>query len=153
MKNKDIRDIGNILNVALRCEVCNVAMCDADGQPYVIPMNFGISGNDIYIHSAPAGKKISILKQNPLVCISFSTDHALRYQSEDVACSYSMKYRSALAYGTIEFITDFNQKIEALNVIMQQYAKRDFTYSAPAVENVCVMKVVVQKWEGRQYGY
>lgn len=153
MKNKEIKRIEDILTVASKCEACYVGMTDGSGYPYVIPMNFGIEGQNVFIHSSPVGKKITILKENPVVCIAFSTDHQLRFQSEDVACSYSMKYRSALAYGKIEFITDFNQKIEALNVIMHQYAKRDFSYSTPSVENVCVMKVVVEKWEGREYGY
>jgi len=153
MKNKEVKEIERILEIARRCEVCNVAMSEPGGQPYVIPMNFGVSGGNIYLHSAPAGKKIDLLKQNPKVCISFSTDHVLRWQSEEMACSYGMKYRSALAYGIVEFISDYDRKIDALNVIMNQYVKREFSYSKPSVENVCIMKVVVEMWEGREYGY
>jgi hypothetical protein len=33
--------------------------------------------------------KMEILKSRPQVCIVFSTDHLLKAQSEQVACSYS----------------------------------------------------------------
>jgi nitroimidazol reductase NimA-like FMN-containing flavoprotein (pyridoxamine 5'-phosphate oxidase superfamily) len=107
----------------------------------------------IYLHSAPEGKKISILEHNNQVCIAFSSDYLLRYQHEEVACSWSMKYRSVLAYGQIEFLEDLSDKARALNVIMKKYAGRDYTFGTPALMNVKVYQCVVERFEGRAYGY
>ena len=153
MKNRMIGLKEEIERIIGKCEVCYVAMVDEENKPYVIPMNFGYKDDCIYLHSSQTGKKIDILKKNSNVCVSFSTDHLLRWQSENVACSYSMKYRSVLAYGKVEFVEDSNQKIEALNIIMSQYTKKEFSYSEPAVKDVKVFKVVVEKLEGRAYGY
>lgn len=137
-----------------KCETCCMSMVDQNNQPYGIPMNFGLKDHTLYLHSGPEGQKMAILKNNPAVCLSFSTDHKMRIQHEDVACSYSMRYRSVLVFGQVEFIEDLDQKAEALNVIMKQYSDRDnFKYSEPALKNVRVMKVNVNKMEGKAFGY
>jgi hypothetical protein len=153
MKSKTITSREEIEKIIGKCLFCNVAMVDEMNRPYVIPMNFGYDENTIYLHSSKSGKKINILKKNNKVCISFSTDHELRWQSEKMACSYSMKYRSVLAYGKVEFIEEPERKIEALNCIMRHYTREDFTYSEPSVREVAVYKVVIEKLEGRVYGY
>jgi len=154
MKNRVIGLKEEIERIISKCEVCYVAMVDENNKPYVIPMNFGYKDDCIYLHSSQTGKKIDILEKNNNVCVTFSTDHLLRWQSENVACSYSMKYRSALAFGKVKFVEDINQKIDALNVIMRQYTqKKEFSYSDPAVKDVKVFKVVVKRLEGRAYGY
>jgi len=128
-------------------------MIDPDNAPYVIPMNFGYANDTVYLHSSRTGKKVDILKKNNRVSLSFSTDHELRWQSEKVACSYSMRYRSVLASGRVEFIEDMQEKVDALNVIMKNYTDRSFKYNDPAVRDVLVFKVVIDKLEGRAYGY
>lgn len=136
-----------------KCQYCSLAMVDLNGKPYVIPMNFGFKENVVYFHSGPEGKKLDILKSNPEVCIAFSTDHLLRWQNTEVACSYSMKYRSVLVHGKVEFITEKIDKEEALNVIMKQYTDEDYKFSEPALINVAVFKVNIEQLEGRVYGY
>lgn len=143
-------EIDEIIN---KCEVCYVSMVDENNLPYVLPFNFGYSQGVIYLHSSAKGKKIDILKKNPSVCIAFSTDHKLRYQSEKMACSYSMKYRSVLAFGKVEFIEDMDQKIEFLNTVMSHYTDREFTYSAPSLREVCTYKVKVERFTAKIYGY
>jgi len=64
-----------------------------------------------------------------------------------------MKYRSVLAHGHVEFIGNYDEKVKALNIIMQHYTNRDFDYNEPAVNDVLVWRVLVEQWEGRNYGY
>ncbi len=153
MKNKTILNDKQLEEIIKKCDVCNVAMVDNVNKPYVIPLNFGYENNIVYFHGAPAGKKIETLKNNNSVCLSFSTDHELRFQSEGVACSYSMKYRSVIAYGKVEFIEAPGDKIAALNVIMKNYTDRSFKYNDPSIREVNVFKVIIEKIEGRVYGY
>jgi len=153
MKSREVTHLQTLHDTALKSLACYLAMVDDNDVPYVLPMNFGLHEGNIYLHSAQTGKKISILRKRPQVCVSFSTDHELRYQSEQVACSYGMKYRSVLAHGKVEFIEDFDEKVKALNIIMQHYTGKDFKYSDPSIHEVLVWRVVVEKWEGRNYGY
>ncbi len=153
MRHRVLSNRNEINEIIKRCELCHVAMIDPDGKPYVVPLNFGFEEDVIYLHSAQKGKKIDCLKHNPEVCINFTTDHVLRYQHEEVACSWGMKYRSVLCYGTVEFLEDEGLKRKALDVVMKQYTDRQFTYNDPSIREVNCWIVKVQQFDARVYGY
>lgn len=134
------------------CKICFVGMAETDGTPYVIPMNFGYQNGVIYLHSAQEGRSISILERNPKVCITFSTDHDLVFQHPDVACSYSTRSKSVMAWGEVKFEEDFDKKTEALNIIMKQYSDKQFRYSDPAVKNVKIWIIDPVKVTCKEFG-
>ncbi|MFH0865173.1 MAG: pyridoxamine 5'-phosphate oxidase family protein [Bacteroidota bacterium] len=139
-------------DIISKCDCCYVGMVDENNLPYVLPFNFGYKDMCIYLHSGQTGKKIDILKKNNRVCVAFSTGHKVSWQNENTACSYSMSYKSVICYGKVEFIEDYDKKVEALNFIMKQYVDKDFTYSAPSVNNVLVYKVVVEEMTAKEFG-
>jgi nitroimidazol reductase NimA-like FMN-containing flavoprotein (pyridoxamine 5'-phosphate oxidase superfamily) len=54
--------------------------CAANGQPYVVPMNFAVQDRNIYAFST-IGKKIEYLRLNPRICLQvdeISTGHKWR---------------------------------------------------------------------------
>ena len=89
MKTFIIEDKQRIESIILHCDVCFVGIVDMEGNPYVVPMNFGYEDGIIYLHSGPEGSKVEMLEHNNNVCITFSLGHKLVYQHEKVACSYS----------------------------------------------------------------
>ena len=153
MRRREITNEKEILDIIGKAKWCHVAMVDTEGNPYLLPMNFGFRDGVIYMHGARQGKKTDILRTNPSVCVNFSIDLELRFQSEEVACSYSMKYRSVLAFGNAEFIEDPEEKISALDIIMSQYSERTFRYNTPALNEVGCWKIRVERFEGRAFGY
>jgi uncharacterized protein len=149
--NLSSTEIEDIIN---KCDACYLALVEDGGIPYVLPFNFGYYQGNLYMHAGPGGKKFDVLKSNSRACAAFSTDHELRGRHENVACSYFMKYRSALLHGHIEIIDDYDEKVRALNIIMEKYTGRgDFKYNAPAVNNVVIFRLVVDRAEGRTFGY
>ncbi len=141
MKTLTHEDKALVEEVIRSCDICFVGMADTDGTPYVIPMNFGYQDGVLYLHSAQEGRSISILERNPRVCISFCTDRELLYQNEQVACSYRMRAKSVIAWGTVVYTEDFDAKVKALDIIMRQYTDREFKYGAPAVRNVKIWQI------------
>jgi uncharacterized protein len=147
--------MGNVLHtdheiageVIDKCDVCYIGMTDQENKPYVLPFNFGYENRTIYFHSGPGGRKLDILIANPSVCVTFSTDHQLFHRHEQVACSYGMRYRSVLAFGRIEFVEDYDEKVEIMNIIMRKYTGRSFDYNPPAIKNVVVFKMVADTVE------
>ncbi|MCX7697827.1 MAG: pyridoxamine 5'-phosphate oxidase family protein [Bacteroidales bacterium] len=141
-------------NIIRNCKVCYLSMVDLNGKPYVVPMNFGYENHTLFFHGYGEGKKIQILKINPNVCIAFSTSEELVWQHEDVACSYFMKYKSVLVEGKVYFVEDLEEKRKILNIIMKHYTGRDnFQYNIPALKNVCVFYVPIEKIQGRALKY
>ena len=153
MKNKVIASKEEMEAVIRKCQTCCISMVDPEGKPYVIPMNYGFQDDVVFFHGAQKGKKVDVLQHQQDVCIVFSTDHQLRYVNEEVACSWSMRYRSVIVYGKAEFVDDLKDKVDCLNIIMANYSDRSFEYNDPAVREVMVFKVKVQKMDGRSYGY
>ena len=151
-KKRVITNVSEKEEIINNCDCCYVGMVDENNNPYVVPFNFGYRENTIYLHSAPEGKKISILKKNSQVCIAFSTAHKLNFQSENMACSYSMFYKSVLCYGNIEFIENYELKVEAMNIIMKQYTGKEFGFSVPSINGVLVYKVVIDEMTGKEFG-
>jgi len=152
MRSRITYDKFEIKQIIDKCDSCFLAMVDQEGMPYVLPFNFGYEDDTIFLHSDTKGKKIDILKNNPNVCLAFSTDHKLFFRHETVACSYGMDYRSVLAYGKVVFIDDYDEKVKVLNIIMRKYTDKEFNFNAPAVNNVAVYKVEVSKIEGKVSG-
>ena len=70
MKTISITDSKEIENIIRQCPYCMVGITDADGHPYVIPMNFAYEKGIIYLHSGPDGGKLEMIRQHP--------DHLLR---------------------------------------------------------------------------
>lgn len=152
MKTLTITDRQEIEEIIARSKVCYIGLADTDGTPYVLPMNFGYRDNVIYLHSAQEGSSIDILERNNRICVTFSIDHALVFQHPQVACSYRMKSKSVIAWGKVAYEEDFDQKVEALNIIMKQYSDKEFTYSDPAVVNVKIWKVEIEKISCKVFG-
>lgn len=152
MKTVFHEDRDFIESVIKKSEICHVGLTGNDMIPYVIPMNFGFRDNTIYLHSAPEGRSIDTIRQNSNVCITFSVDHDLVFQNEQVACSYRMKSKSVIAWGKVEFVEDMDGKREALDIIMEQYTDLKFSYNDPAVRNVKIWKIDIEKISCKEFG-
>lgn len=139
-------------DIISQCDVCFVGIAEADGTPYVIPMNFGYAEGVIILHSAPEGKNLNLLALNNRVCVTFCTERKLVYQHPDVACSYSMNAKSVICKGTVSFIEDLTEKESALNLTMKNYTDRPFKYSRPALVNVKVWRVTIDEMTAKAFG-
>ncbi len=118
-RDREITDRGEIDDVVRRCRVCRLGMVD-DGQPYVIPMSFGYDGEFIYLHSAPEGRKLEILRKSNRVCVEF--DILKEVETSDQACEWGMAYEGVIATGEAEILEDADEKRRGLASIMSQYS-------------------------------
>jgi len=149
---KDVESEKIMEEIIKSCDICHVGM--VDGQtPYVLGFNFGFQNNIIYLHCAKEGKKIDILRKNPNVCVSFSADYKIFARHEHVACSWRMRYRSILAYGKVEFVNDYDEKLAGLAIFMNQYSAENFVFNKPSVDNIVILKIKVDEWTGRTFEY
>lgn len=152
MRTVFIEDIAGIEKILKECQTCFLGLADAEGQPYVIPMNFGYSEGTIYLHSGQFGRKWEIMKSNPKACITFMLGDELAYQDEHVACSWRVKSKTVIAEGLIEFVEDYDEKERILHILMKQYSDREFKFNAPAVKNVGVFKMKIDTLKAKEFG-
>lgn len=149
---KNITRKEEIEEVINQCEVCYIGFVD-NNTPYVLAFNFGFEGNKIYIHTSKNGRKLEIIKKNNNVCVFFDAFRELFAYNEDVACSYRMKYKSVMAIGKIFVVENYEEKVNALNLIMKKYTSRVFNFSRPSVDNVNILRVEIESITGRKFEY
>ena len=70
-------------DIIRKCDSCAMSMVDTNGDPYVVMMNYGYEDGVIYFHGDPNGRKMDILKENPKICLTMSTEHSIYYQNEN----------------------------------------------------------------------
>ena len=81
--------------------------CIADGEAYVVPVNYFFDGQDIYIHSLP-GKKIDALRAHGRACL----------QVDEIQNSF--EWRSVIAYGDYDEITDEHLRIVTMSELFKR---------------------------------
>jgi len=151
MRTLFIQNREEIDNIVRACKTCYLAMSDND-FPYVLPMNFALDGNTVIMHSAQSGRMWETLKKNQNVCINWIIGENLAWQDVKVGCSYRVKSKSVLVEGKIEFVDDFDEKTRCLQLLMSQYSDGEFKFSKPAVENVGIIKVAIEKISAKEFG-
>lgn len=140
------------INTIIRdCKTCFLAMSE-NGFPYVLPMNFALDGDFVILHSAQSGRMWETLKKNQNVCINWTLGEDIKWQNVTVGCSYRVQSKSVLVEGKAEFVNDFNEKTRCLELLMAQYSEREFKFSKPAVENVGIIKVAIEKISAKEFG-
>ena len=148
----DITEKEEMEAIINKVDTCHVAMVDGN-KPYLLGFNFGYKDNAIYLHCGEFGKKIDILIKNNTVCVYFDTDREVFFRDQHVACSWRMRYRSVMAHGRAEILEDYNEKVEGLNIFMDNYSDRKFEYSKPSINHVTVIKIHIYEITGRKFEY
>ncbi|NOY86741.1 MAG: pyridoxamine 5'-phosphate oxidase family protein [Deltaproteobacteria bacterium] len=144
--DKQIIDITGIEAVVRSGEICHLAMVDK-GRPYVVPVNYGYANGALYFHSAPAGRKINILRKNPDVCFSIVSNHGL--VKNERACSWSAKYRSVIGTGRAVILDDRIEKEKGLSILMKQYSDQEYDFSGEDLTGVVVIRVKIEEMKGK----
>jgi nitroimidazol reductase NimA-like FMN-containing flavoprotein (pyridoxamine 5'-phosphate oxidase superfamily) len=149
-KDKKITDRDVIDSIIKESKVCRLALM-GDDRPYIVPFSFGYDGSSLFFHGSPEGKKIDILRKNSTVCFEF--DNGGEPIPSDGACSWSVRYKSVIGYGTARLIEDIDSKIRALEIIMRQYSEQSFAYPEETVKKTAVIKVDIETVTGKMSGY
>ncbi|MCK9363549.1 MAG: pyridoxamine 5'-phosphate oxidase family protein [Syntrophales bacterium] len=148
--DKEITERKLIDSIIHKSLACRIAMCDGK-MPYVIPMSFGYDGKNIYLHSAKEGRKIEILKGNPLVCFEFETDCEVLPTPR--ACSFTMRYKSVIGFGNACFLEDIEERSAALRTIISQYTDKIVALSENDLEKITIIRIDIEQITGKQSGF
>ncbi len=145
-----MQDKQSINDILQRAVACRIALCDGS-RPYLVPMNFGYDGNCLYLHSGARSRKVDIIKRNPLVCFQADVDTELT--KAETPCKWGMKYRSVIGEGRADLVTNRDEKVRCLDVIMCHYGWDKKGFPEQVLDKVAVIKVVIDKITFKSAGY
>ncbi len=115
--NYDREMVYSILDSAF---VCHVGF-SVDGQPYVIPTNYGRSGDTLYLHGSAASRMLKTLSGGVPVCVTVTHVDGLVLARS--AFHHSVNYRSVVILGKAQLVEDPAEKMEALRIFTEHVMK------------------------------
>ncbi len=104
-----------ILDSALLCHVSYVI----DGQPFCTPTLFWREGEVLYWHGSSASRMLKHLKAGTPACLTVSHLDGLVVARSGF--HHSANYRSAMCFGTAQFIEDAEEKMQALKGVVDRF--------------------------------
>ena len=100
--------------------IFHVGFC-VEGQPYVIPTNYGRSGDTVYLHGSAASRMLRTLSEGVPVCVTVTLVDGLVLARS--AFHHSVNYRSVVMLGTARLVADPAEKMEALRLFTEHVMK------------------------------
>jgi len=148
MRRKDReRDESFALEVLRDCEYATLATVNASGTPYCVPLSLALIDKTIYFHCATEGKKLENIRNNSDVCVS-----CVRYTNL-LPEQFTTEYESAIADGKCCIVSDDEEKLTALRVISEKYAKGSMDQFdakiAEYIHRTCVCKIEITRITGK----
>lgn len=108
------------LEVMRKAPYITVSFTRADGTAYGVPLSLACTDDRTwYFHCALEGDKLDAIVAHPQVCLSAVTKCAPTVGPKDG--SFTLQFRSAIAFGTAEPVTDDEEKIRALRAISERF--------------------------------
>ncbi|MEW6262784.1 MAG: pyridoxamine 5'-phosphate oxidase family protein [Thermodesulfobacteriota bacterium] len=119
-----INEQEEMVRILASTNVGRMATLDAQGYPYITPVNFVYHRGRVYFHSSPKGEKLDNLARNPKV--GFEVDLPLAYievafNEAGNPCNTHQCYRSVIIRGTASIVTDGELKLAALNALVAKH--------------------------------
>ena len=112
--------------------------CVYEGGPYVVPINYVLDGESLYVHSL-SGRKLEALRANPRACLQVDT----------VIDAYH--WRSAIAFGTFEEVTDPKERDQAVRMLLRSFPNLTPVESVPVHDgqsSVIIFRIRVREITG-----
>jgi nitroimidazol reductase NimA-like FMN-containing flavoprotein (pyridoxamine 5'-phosphate oxidase superfamily) len=125
----DVAVVNAILDEAL---ICHVGFVAGDGRPVVIPTIHARDGDRLLIHGSPASRMLRSLAGGIDVCVTVTLVDGLVLARS--AMHHSMNYRSVVVLGRAEKIVDRDDKLRALDRIVDHVAPGRSAEARPANE-------------------
>jgi uncharacterized protein len=110
----DRQTIDAILDEAL---IAHLGIADEDGQPFVIPTLHARSGDVLYLHGSTASRTLRALNAGAPVCLTVSLLDGLVLAR--AAMHHSANYRSAMLLGRARLVESPEEKLTALEAIVE----------------------------------
>lgn len=119
---KKSREMNSVwaLEVMHKAPYITVSFTDATGRPYGLPLSLASAdGVNWYFHCALEGKKLDAIKIHPEVCLSAVTRCTPTVGPKDA--TFTLQYKSAIAFGKATIVEDDAEKTEGLRLICERF--------------------------------
>ncbi len=122
-KTFELKDKKIIQNLLDEIDFGTLALCK-DNIPYSVPLNFVYVEDNFYFHGAKKGKKVDFFTHNAKASFCVAKEYSFipsYFSSEDnKACPATQFFKSIICDGEIKIIKDYDEKILAMQKLMEK---------------------------------
>lgn len=126
--------------------------------PYVVTTDYGYEYVDgvltFYIHGAPAGRKLDLIRENPHVGFEIETDISLWTPPKEHDYNFTTNYKSIIGTAIAEIVNDSKEKAHGLTLLINRKTEDKFTddkYDERMLNHVQVTKFTVQHLSAKHH--
>jgi len=149
MHAKEFRVSLEEMEEILREETVGYLGLSADGQPYVVPLNYAYVGRRILFHCGLTGKKLEYLKTNPRVCFTVGRQREeMRAHAERFPCF--LDSHSVICVGRARVVEDLQERQRALTTFQRCYQPEAEEISPRRAEGCCTVEIEISEMTGRK---
>ena len=133
-----------------------ISSIDENGYPQIIPMNFVLINNIVYMHSHIRGEKLNNIKRNSKV--GFEVDRNLEFlpsyffDPNDASLADTL-YISVVIKGEAVIVSDSTEKALVLNALMKKYQPEGkyepMRENMQVLNEVAVIKIIPNQMNGK----
>src|SRR5471030_936125 len=117
-------DKEKINNFLIEKRVGTLSMCDKEGKPYALPVNYIYWNGKIYIHGMGSGKKNNDVSENSKVC--FNVCEEFGTVTDPVPSKCDTSYFSVVIFGEAVLVQDLDEKTQALTQFLEKFMPHFF---------------------------
>jgi nitroimidazol reductase NimA-like FMN-containing flavoprotein (pyridoxamine 5'-phosphate oxidase superfamily) len=139
---KEVTDKKIIEAILKEANWCQLGMTDGD-QPYIVPLNYGYFDKALYIHCAPEGMKLDLIRKNPKVAFNVTLD------AKYLEGKLTMRYRSVNGTGIASIIEDEEGKRKSLNHLTAHFGAEPHNHSVQSLKTIVMIKVEIVSTTGK----
>lgn len=158
-KKDQITDESEILTIIEAAPYIHWGLSDKNSlYPYVVTTDYGYEAVDgvltFFIHGAPAGRKLDLIRQDPHVGFSLEAETSLWVPPEAHNYNYSTTYRSVIGTAIAEIIADPGEKAHGLSLLLKRETEETFTeaeFKERDLAHVKMIKCTVQHLSAKQH--
>ncbi len=120
-----------------------------DDYAYGVPFSYVYRENRIYLHCAPEGKKLTLMRRDNKVSFCVVSG------AEPLPQKYSMKYQSAMAFGKAMEVNDKQEQLAALIALVEKYytdqdhIEKGKVKAAESLDRTLVLRIDVDHLTGK----
>ena len=157
-KDREIKDMAEILAVVMAENVCSVAIEDQP-CPYLVPMNYGAEVEDgrlvLYFHGAKGGRKAELLEKSPRASFVILGEHQVHINRE-VPGKSTTSFESICGSGRTEVLSG-EERGRGLAILMNHLGRpsgasfSEVDFSGPSCEAAKVWRIVTDEVTGKRH--
>ena len=140
---REIKDPTAIRAIMEEALVCRIGLSD-DGMPYVVPMNFGLGENCLYLHCAAEGRKLDIIRRNDRVCFEMDLFREVILGQSPCGCSCRATRASSASAGRSSWMTPAKRRPPSTGSWSTTASRRPSAYTDEIFDKTTVIRIDIE---------